>query len=155
MQLSDEPYHYLQKKVGSILEELIGELNSNVSVFKNLSRKAYEVEERILHTRGKYIKVSKEVEYELKKQKEIETVLEYFEKEIDRLKNKLQVSLTENTPKPTYSALGEIESLISEFNELVSQLDVGIPNKINILLNKNINLINQIEEPINQQNPKI
>lgn len=155
MQLSNEPYHYLQQKVGSILKELIGELNENVSEFKKISKKAYDVEEKILHTRGKYVKVSKEVEDEIKKQKEIETVLEYFEAEIDKLKNKLHVSSNETAPKPSYSALGEIESLIMEFNDLVSQLDVGIPNKINILLNKNINLINQIEHPIEQQERKI
>ncbi|KAI5189842.1 hypothetical protein NEMIN01_0705 [Nematocida minor] len=148
MQLFEEPYHYLQKKVGSILEELIGELNKSVSSFKKVSKKAYEVEEKILQSRSKYIKVSKEVEYELKRQKEIETVLEYFEAEIDKLKQKLQRSSTESSQKPCYSALGEIGTLIAEFNELVSQLDVGVPNKINILLNKNINLVNQIEESI-------
>lgn len=148
MQLAEEPYHYLQKKVGSIVEELISELNENVSEFKKLSKKAYEVEEVILHSRGKYIKVSKEIEDKLKRQSEIEKVLEYFEAEIDKLKQKLQTLSTEtdSIEKPSYGAISDIEGLIVEFNDLVSILDVGVPNKINILLNKNINLINQIEE---------
>ncbi|KFG26420.1 uncharacterized protein NESG_01543 [Nematocida ausubeli] len=156
MQLTEEPYHYLQKKVESILEELISELNENVSEFKEISKKVYEVEEVILHSRGKYIKVSKEVEEELKRQNEIEKVLEYFEAEIDKLKQKLQATANYNSAeqRPNYSSIGDISSLITEFNELVSMLDLGIPNKINILLNKNINIINQIEEETDKMSLK-
>ncbi|KAH9385770.1 uncharacterized protein NEMAJ01_0666 [Nematocida major] len=152
MQLAEEPYNYLQKKVGSILGELISELNQNVTEFKKMSKKAYEVEEAILHSRGNYIKVSREVEDEMKRQNEIEKILEYFEAETDKLKLKLQSipCETDTANRPCYAALGDIGTLLTEFNELVSLLDVGVPNKINILLNRNINLVNQIEEKTEQ-----
>ncbi|KAI5180804.1 hypothetical protein NEOKW01_1088 [Nematocida sp. AWRm80] len=142
----EEPYHYLQKKLGSILDELVTEMNENVSDFKNISKIAYDMEQKILNSRMVYTSLTQQIEEETKRQQEIETVLEYFDKEIDKLRETLPQAKTNTTTTSSYSAIGDIDSLINEFNQIVSQLDTNVPNAINILLNENMNLVNYIED---------
>ncbi|KAI5172265.1 hypothetical protein NEFER03_1379 [Nematocida sp. LUAm3] len=143
MPSAEEPYHYLQKKVSSIIEELTNELNENISEFKKIAKEVYEVEEKILVNRSSYIKARKEIEEEQKRQQETEGVLDYFEAEIEKIRETLHTTTSfDGKEKETYSTVGDIDMLISEFNSLISSLDMSVPNRIGILLNENINLIN-------------
>ncbi|KAI5190927.1 hypothetical protein NECID01_1222 [Nematocida sp. AWRm77] len=145
MSSTEEPYHFLQKKIGSILEELGMELNDNVSEFKKMCKEVYAVEEVILKSRNTYIQASKEIEEEVKKQKELETVLDYFDSEIDKLGYILHTDPVESTATPNYSILGDIDSLIGEFNAVVRTMDVGVPQAVSILVSENINLVRYAE----------
>lgn len=139
----EEPYHYLQKKVSSIIEELTQELNQNIAEFKSIAKEAYDVEEKILLSRSSYLKVSKDIEEEEKRQKEIESILDYFDGEIDKMKETLSTFSADNDSTPgNYTIHGDIDSLVNEFNSLISTLDTGLPNSINLFLNENINLVN-------------
>lgn len=145
MSSTEEPYHFLQKKIGSILEELGLELNDNVSEFKKMCKEVYAVEEVILKSRSTFIQASKEIEEEVKKQKELENVLDYFDSEIDKLGYILHTDPVESTVTPNYSILGDIDSLIGEFNALVRTMDMGVPQPVSILVSENINLIRYAE----------
>ncbi|KAI5186684.1 hypothetical protein NEHOM01_1637 [Nematocida homosporus] len=138
---AEEPYHYLQKKIGAIVSELTTELIENTAEFKRISKEAYDIEELILLSRSKYMKVSQEIQAESKRQQEIEGVLDYFEGEIDKIRTILQANPIDGPETPTFASLGDLDSLVSEFNSLVATLDLSIPNSINIFLNENMNLI--------------
>ncbi|OAG31140.1 hypothetical protein NEDG_01914 [Nematocida displodere] len=151
---TEEPYHYLQKKVGAIIEELTNELNDNVAEFKRLSKETYDVEEKIHLSRGSYVRVNREIEAEIKKQQEVERVLEYFDSEIEKIREAIHSQKTEGSEAIHYGAVGDIDGLINEFNSLVCTLDIGVPNSINILLNENMNLINYAEALIHKASSK-
>lgn len=145
MSPTEEPYHFLQKKVGNILDELSLELSDNIAEFKKVCKEVYDVEEIILKSRGVYIEASKEIDEELNKQHEIESVLEYFETEVEKLRYALHTDPVESTATPNYAVLGDIDSLIGEFNSLVSAMDIGVPHPVGILVSENINLIRYAE----------
>lgn len=144
----EEPYHYLQKRVGTIIEELTNDLNDNLTEFRNISKEAYEIEEKVLRSRNNYIRISKEIEGEMKRQREVEGVLEYFEAEIEKLRGAVRAQSIEGHEGRSYAVIGDIDNLINEFNSLVSSIDIGIPNRMNILLNENMNLVNYADSLI-------
>lgn len=143
----EEPYHYLQKKVSSIIDELARELSQNISEFKSIAKQAYDTEEKILQSRSSYIRASREIEEEEKKQKEIESILDYFDQEIEKMRETLSTLPEEgSTPPPgSYGVMGDIDNLVSEFNSLISAIDATLPNSISLLLNENINLVKYAE----------
>lgn len=143
MKTNKEPYHYLQKKVSSIVEELANSMNEDLEKFKNTCKEAYEVEEKILQSRNNYARVNAEIEKVAKRQKEIWTVLEYFEKEIDKIHQQVQESKAKTAEGISYASVST--GIANEFNALVSTIDTEVPNSINLLINENMNLINYAE----------
>jgi hypothetical protein len=148
MPSKEEPYSYLQRSVGSIVEDLTNELNDNLARFRNIGNEAYEKEENILTSIRECVKVSREIEREIKRQKEVEEVLDYLESEIDRLRETVKSQGVERFEGPSYGVIGDIDSLINEFNSLVANIDVEIPSKMNVLLNENMNMISYADSQI-------
>lgn len=142
----EEPYHYLQKRLSTIVEELTSELNDNITTFRSISKEAYEIEESVVKSRNNYIQLSREIDREIKRQKEVEEVLDYFESEIDRLKDVVKELPNDSVEEQGFSAITDMENLIMEFNSLIGNIDLGIPNRITVLINENVNLLSYLDK---------
>lgn len=145
MERKEEPYHYVQKTVSAIIEELSSELTSNISAFRKISREIYLAEDAIIASRNRYLAVERMVAEEAARQKEVEEGLDYFEEEIERLGRQLKGMRTSKGAgvgeEVDVGFLTDVDSAIGEFNLFIAECDSSVPGQIQSLVSEITNML--------------